>query len=59
VESLYYRELIQNKEQNNKLLSFLELLKSEKADEISELTYLYIIYSAEREIKKSQNNLYI
>jgi len=58
-EALYFRELIVNKEQNNKLLGFLDLLRSANADSISEMTFLYIIYCCERELKKSQNNIYI
>lgn len=59
VESIYYRELIVNREQNHKLLNFLEILKGENSDKISELTYLYMIYSCQKELTKSKHNLYM
>jgi hypothetical protein len=59
VEALYYRHLIEHKEMNNNLLGFLQLLKSDEADNISEITYLYIIYFCDKIMKQSQNHMYI
>jgi hypothetical protein len=59
VESLYYSNLINNKEANCQLLNFLEMLKGENSDNISELSYLFMIYMCDKIMKQSQNNMYM
>lgn len=61
VECLYFKELVIKKQINNKLLTYMSMLKDSECP-ISMLSYLYIIYDCDKIMNKkcdSPNNLYM